>query len=61
MCAPKIQAFLKDLLTSWDLDHLQQQMPRAYEFDNVNDAYYKIDSAKTGFLVTDRQFFMLSG
>lgn len=61
MCVPRIQAFLKDLLTSWDLDHLQQQMPRAYEFDNVDYAYYKAYSAKTGLLMADRKCFMLSG
>lgn len=47
MCAPRIQAFLNDLLTFWDLDHLQQHMPRAYEFDNVDNAYYKTESAQT--------------
>lgn len=54
MCVPRIQAFLKDLLTSWDLDHLQQQMPREYEFENFHNAYCKTDGAQTGLLMEDR-------
>lgn len=48
MCVLRIQAFLTDLLTSWDLDHLHQHnMPRAYEFYNVDNAYYKTKTVKS--------------
>lgn len=60
MCVPRIRAFLEDLLTSWDLDHLQQHISRAYEFDNVDNAYYITNSAQTGLLMEDQTFFILS-